>query len=96
MTLEIVWSSSAAIRTLSFSLLYIQLVMGMLAFVVVVTFQYDLALDRGFDILTSSLAPASIAAGSFFGRIVTGYLSDYVDRNKYYFQYFWVKLYQFL
>ena len=47
------WSSSAAIRTLSFSLLYIQLVMGMLAFVVVVTFQYDLALDR--DLIYSLL-----------------------------------------
>ena len=76
------WSSTAAVKTLAFNLLYIQLVLGMLSFLIVVTFQYDLALERGFNILTSSLAPASIAAGSFFGRIVTGYLTDYVDRNK--------------
>ncbi len=82
------WTSSAAIKTLSFNLLYIQLVLGMLSFLIVVTFQYDLALDRGFDILTSSLAPASIAAGSFFGRIVTGYLSDYISRNKILFSVF--------
>ena len=60
----------------------------MLSFLIVVTFQYDLALERGFNILTSSLAPASIAAGSFFGRLVAGFLSDYVDRNKILFSVF--------
>ena len=82
------WSSSSAIKTLSFNILYLQLVLGMLSFLIVVTFQYDLALERGFNILTSSLAPASIAAGSFFGRLVAGFLSDYVDRNKILFSVF--------
>ena len=62
MTLEIVGQALQQLELFR-SACYIQLVMGMLAFAVVVTFQYDLALDRGFDILTSSLAPASIAAG---------------------------------
>jgi len=82
------WTTSEAIRTDAFPILYILMFFGMLAFLMVVTLQFDYAINNNLDLLSSSIAPASIAAGSFLGRLVTGYLADFVDRNKILFSVF--------
>ena len=76
------WETKEATKTSAFAILYILLFLGMLSFLIVVTLQFDYAINNNLNLLASSLAPASIAAGSFCGRLVTGYIADFVDRNK--------------
>ena len=75
-------------KTPAFIILYTLLFLGMLSFLIVVTLQFDYAISNNLNLLASSIAPASIAAGSFCGRLVTGYLADFIDRNKILFSVF--------
>ena len=76
------WNVMEATRTQVFLILYLLLFLGMLAFLIVVTLQFDYAVSNNLSLVASSLAPAAIAAGSFIGRLVTGYIADFIDRKK--------------
>ena len=74
------WLTKDATKTSAFIILYTLLFLGMLSFLIVVTLQFDYAVNNNLNLLASSIAPASIAAGSFCGRLVTGYLADFVNK----------------
>ena len=76
------WETKEATKTSAFIILYALLFLGMLSFLIVVTLQFDYAISNNLNLLASSIAPASIAAGSFCGRLVTGYIGDFINRNK--------------
>jgi MFS transporter, OFA family, oxalate/formate antiporter len=76
------WETKEATKTSAFIILYALLFLGMLSFLIVVTLQFDYAISNNLNLLASSIAPASIAAGSFCGRLVTGYIADFINRNK--------------
>ena len=76
------WETREATKTSAFIILYALLFLGMLSFLIVVTLQFDYAISNNLNLLASSIAPASIAAGSFCGRLVTGYIADFINRNK--------------
>lgn len=76
------WETREATKTSAFIILYSLLFLGMLSFLIVVTLQFDYAISNNLNLLASSIAPASIAAGSFCGRLVTGYIADFINRNK--------------
>ncbi|MBT3476008.1 MFS transporter [bacterium] len=82
------WETKEATKTSAFVILYVLLFLGMLSFLIVVTLQFDYAISNNLNLLASSIAPASIAAGSFCGRLVTGYLADSINRNKILFSVF--------
>jgi len=82
------WLTKEATKTGAFIILYTLLFLGMLSFLIVVTLQFDYAINNNLNLLASSIAPASIAAGSFCGRLVTGYLADFLNRNKILFSVF--------
>ena len=77
-----VWSTMEAVKTVPFFILYSLMIFGMLAFLIIITLQFDYALSKNLGLLAASAAPAAIAVGSLCGRLVTGYLAEFTHRNK--------------
>ena len=77
-----IWTTSEAVKTLPFFILYCLMIFGMLAFLIIITLQFDYALSKNLGLLAGSAALGAIAAGSLCGRLVTGYLAEFIHRNK--------------
>lgn len=76
------WSVRDAMSTSSFWILYVIFFLGMNTFLIIIVNLFDYAKESGIDPLVASGAPAALAFGSIFGRLLfSGILTKYLDNK---------------
>lgn len=77
------WTVKEAIQTSSFWTLYAIFFLGMNTFLIIIVNLFDYAVESGIDPIAASIAPAAIAFGSIFGRLVfSGILTKYLNNRR--------------